>query len=172
MAASSPDLAVAGAVFALRGITAPLPRPQPGRARHALGACMLASSIAILTTIGIVGSMLSEAIRFFQSVSPASFFFGTVWDPRFAGRRQRGDCRPVRPAAAAGRHALYRFRRHAVRRADRPVRRHLHGRICRPDGALASPSRCSKSSPASRPSSTASSRWSRSARSCAIFPPS
>lgn len=45
---------------------------------------MLASSIAILTTIGIVGSMLSEAIRFFNSVSPASFFFGTVWDPRFA----------------------------------------------------------------------------------------
>jgi hypothetical protein len=29
--------------------------------------------------------MLSEAIRFFAGVPAADFFFGTVWDPRFAG---------------------------------------------------------------------------------------
>ena len=45
---------------------------------------MLASSIAILTTVGIVLSMVSETYRFFTSVPPLEFFFGTVWDPRFA----------------------------------------------------------------------------------------
>lgn len=45
---------------------------------------VLASTVAILTTIGIVLSMLSETGRFFTSVPPQEFFFGTVWDPRFA----------------------------------------------------------------------------------------
>ena len=49
-----------------------------------LGLLILASSIAILTTIGIVLSMISETGRFFASVPPLEFFFGTVWDPRFA----------------------------------------------------------------------------------------
>ncbi len=49
-----------------------------------LGLLVLASSIAILTTIGIVLSMISETGRFFASVPPLEFFFGTVWDPRFA----------------------------------------------------------------------------------------
>lgn len=43
-----------------------------------------ASTIAILTTVGIVLSMLFQTITFFESVSPLNFFFGTVWDPRFA----------------------------------------------------------------------------------------
>lgn len=43
-----------------------------------------ASTIAILTTVGIVLSVLFQTITFFQSVSPMTFFFGTVWDPRFA----------------------------------------------------------------------------------------
>ncbi len=47
---------------------------------------LLASSIAILTTIGIVLSMLSEAARFFAAVPAMDFFFGTVWDPRFCLR--------------------------------------------------------------------------------------
>ena len=76
-------ISVAGAIFALRGITAPF-RARNQVERVMLGTLMVASSIAILTTIGIVGSMLSEAIRFFNSVSLSSFFFGTVWDPRFA----------------------------------------------------------------------------------------
>lgn len=49
-----------------------------------LAMLMLASSIAILTTVGIVMSMISETWRFFSSVPPMEFFFGTVWDPRFA----------------------------------------------------------------------------------------
>ncbi len=42
------------------------------------------SGIAILTTVGIVASLLSEALRFFTFVSPLDFFFGTVWNPGFS----------------------------------------------------------------------------------------
>jgi len=49
-----------------------------------LSALVLASSIAIVTTIGIVMSMLTEAGHFFGRVPAWEFFFGTVWDPRFA----------------------------------------------------------------------------------------
>lgn len=47
-------------------------------------ALALCSGVAILTTIGIVMSMFSEAMRFFNFVSPLDFFFGTVWDPGFS----------------------------------------------------------------------------------------
>ena len=47
-------------------------------------ALVLASTVAILTTVGIVLSMVSETGRFFTSVPPQDFFVGTVWDPRFA----------------------------------------------------------------------------------------
>ncbi|KAA0873724.1 phosphate ABC transporter permease subunit PstC [Nitrincola tapanii] len=42
------------------------------------------SAVAILTTIGIVLSMIGEAMRFFSFVSPMDFFFGTTWNPRFS----------------------------------------------------------------------------------------
>lgn len=52
-----------------------------GAVRVLLIAC---SGIAILTTIGIVASLLSEALRFFTFVNPLDFFFGTVWNPGFS----------------------------------------------------------------------------------------
>jgi len=52
--------------------------------RLMLWGLMAASMIAILTTIGIVLSMLFQTISFFESVPLSSFLFGTVWDPRFA----------------------------------------------------------------------------------------
>ena len=52
-----------------------------GAIRILLIAC---SGIAILTTVGIVASLLSEALRFFTFVSPLDFFFGTVWNPGFS----------------------------------------------------------------------------------------
>ena len=52
-----------------------------GVVRVVLVAC---SAVAILTTAGIVASLLAEAIRFFSFVSPIDFFFGTVWNPGFA----------------------------------------------------------------------------------------
>ncbi|MDB5529105.1 MAG: pstC [Devosia sp.] len=39
------------------------------------------SAVAILTTAGIVGSLVTEAFKFFTFVSPLDFFFGTVWSP-------------------------------------------------------------------------------------------
>ena len=45
-----------------------------------------ASSIAIFTTIGIVLSVLFEAIRFFQKVPATEFLFGLNWSPQTAIR--------------------------------------------------------------------------------------
>jgi phosphate transport system permease protein len=45
-----------------------------------------ASSIAILTTVGIFLSVLFEALRFFQQVSPIDFLFGLSWSPQTAIR--------------------------------------------------------------------------------------
>jgi phosphate transport system permease protein len=42
------------------------------------------SVVAIVTTVGIVLSMLGESLRFFDYVKPADFFFGTTWNPRFS----------------------------------------------------------------------------------------
>ncbi len=48
---------------------------------------MLASaSIAILTTVGIVFSILFEALAFFRHVPPSDFFFGAHWNPQTAIR--------------------------------------------------------------------------------------
>ena len=55
------------------------------------GALIAASSIAIMTTIGIVFSMLSETIDFFSRISAAEFFFGTVWEPRFSSAGSTGS---------------------------------------------------------------------------------
>lgn len=44
-----------------------------------------AATIAILTTIGIVLSLLSESIRFFSQYPISQFYFGTVWNPQFRG---------------------------------------------------------------------------------------
>ncbi len=48
-----------------------------------LGAC---STIAIFTTIGIVLSVLYEALRFFKSVPLTDFLFGLQWSPQMAIR--------------------------------------------------------------------------------------
>ena len=50
------------------------------------GLLILASTIAILTTVGIVFSMLFETRNFFTQYNWVEFFFGTVWDPSFSGR--------------------------------------------------------------------------------------
>ncbi|MEP4823440.1 MAG: phosphate ABC transporter permease subunit PstC, partial [Paracoccaceae bacterium] len=50
-----------------------------------LALLLLAASIAILTTIGIVLSMLFETMNFFQLHSWKDFFFGSTWAPNFRG---------------------------------------------------------------------------------------
>jgi phosphate transport system permease protein len=74
-----------GGAIALRRI-----RPE-FRARNRVEQVVLylliaASSIAILTTIGIVLSVLFEAIRFFREVSLTEFLFGLTWSPQTAIR--------------------------------------------------------------------------------------
>ena len=76
-------LAAGGLWFAYRRIAPAL------RARNEVEAAVrvllaLCSVIAIVTTLGIVLSLLGEAVRFFQFVAPADFFLGTVWDPHFS----------------------------------------------------------------------------------------
>ena len=45
-----------------------------------------AASVAVLTTVGIVFSVLFETIRFFDRVSPLEFLFGLHWSPQTAIR--------------------------------------------------------------------------------------
>jgi phosphate transport system permease protein len=84
-------LAGAG-VLALAGFLLAFPRINPEfRARNRVegwtGALLIACSVAaVLTTLGIVLSLVWESWRFFQSVSPLSFLFGTEWSPQIAMR--------------------------------------------------------------------------------------
>jgi phosphate transport system permease protein len=49
--------------------------------RAVMFALLLASLVAILTTLGIVASLVFETARFFGMVSPIDFLFGTQWNP-------------------------------------------------------------------------------------------
>ncbi len=78
-------VAIAGAALALRKI-----KPET-RARHKVERVVKfflisCASLAILTTIGIVFSVLFEATRFFQEVGFLEFVTGTKWSPQTAIR--------------------------------------------------------------------------------------
>jgi phosphate transport system permease protein len=47
---------------------------------------LIASLIAIFTTLGIILSLLFESIRFFKLVPPGDFLFGLSWSPQMAIR--------------------------------------------------------------------------------------
>jgi phosphate transport system permease protein len=49
--------------------------------RGVMSLLLLASLVAILTTLGIFVSLVFETVRFFGMVSPADFLFGTHWGP-------------------------------------------------------------------------------------------
>ncbi len=49
-------------------------------------ALLLASLLAVLTTIGIVASLLFESVQFFRKVPIGDFLFGTRWSPQAAGQ--------------------------------------------------------------------------------------
>ncbi len=61
-------------------------RAQEAYERAVRSALFLCSVVAILTTAGILMSLLFEAIRFFDLVSPVEFFFGLKWSPQTALR--------------------------------------------------------------------------------------
>ncbi|WP_370152539.1 phosphate ABC transporter permease subunit PstC [Ferrovibrio sp.] len=47
---------------------------------------IVSSTIAVMTTVGIVLSLIFEALRFFAAVSPLEFLFGLTWSPQMAIR--------------------------------------------------------------------------------------
>jgi phosphate transport system permease protein len=49
--------------------------------RIVMAILLLASLVAILTTLGILASLVLETARFFGRVSPIDFLFGTHWSP-------------------------------------------------------------------------------------------
>ncbi|WP_224814910.1 phosphate ABC transporter permease subunit PstC [Hasllibacter sp. MH4015] len=55
-----------------------------------LGVLLIASTIAILTTVGIVLSMLWDTRNFFQLYPWQDFFFGLEWRPSFEGNSELG----------------------------------------------------------------------------------
>jgi phosphate transport system permease protein len=78
-------MAVGGAALGWRTIT-PTRRARNAVERTILVVLIVSSSIAILTTVGIVLSVLFESIRFFHSVSVTEFLFGLKWSPQTAIR--------------------------------------------------------------------------------------
>jgi len=76
-------LAFAGGAYAFTRVK-PDFRARTRVERLVMGALLLASLVAILTTIGIVASLLFESLRFFSMVSPVEFLFGTKWSPQSA----------------------------------------------------------------------------------------
>ncbi len=83
-------IAAAGALWGFR-------ETKPGfRARNVVeqgvrALLIAAASIAILTTLGIVLSLVFNTIEFFRLYPASDFFFGTSWAPSFSGRGGASD---------------------------------------------------------------------------------
>lgn len=78
-------VAVAGGLFAFSKIRPEL-RARNQVERWVGGILMGCAVAAVLTTIGIVASLVFESWRFFQAVPPLEFLFGTQWNPQIAMR--------------------------------------------------------------------------------------
>ncbi|MDO9587229.1 MAG: phosphate ABC transporter permease subunit PstC [Brevundimonas sp.] len=88
------DLAglVGAALAAMLGALFVFGQIRPGmRARNRVegwivGLLFACSAVAILTTVGIIASLVYDSFRFFSSVPIAEFLFGTQWSPQTAIR--------------------------------------------------------------------------------------
>ena len=78
-------IALGAAALALRR-GGPQFRARTGVERWVMGALFAASLIAILTTLGILLSLMFESLRFFRLYPVSDFLFGTVWSPQTAIR--------------------------------------------------------------------------------------
>jgi phosphate transport system permease protein len=85
----------AALVLVLAGFLLAWPRLAPQlRARNRVEGWVgvllaLCSAAAVLTTIGIIASLLYESLRFFHSVPPLDFLFGLDWQPQIAMREDQ-----------------------------------------------------------------------------------
>lgn len=82
-------LSVGGLVLAVRA-TGPAFRARNRVEQAVLALLILSSTIAIMTTVGIVLSMLSESLRFFTMYPASDFFFNLTWSPNFRGNSELG----------------------------------------------------------------------------------
>ena len=78
-------LAIFGLNFARKRI-APNLRARAAVERVIRVVMIVCSAVAVITTIGIVLSLVFEAGRFFLKVSPIEFLFGSEWSPQIALR--------------------------------------------------------------------------------------
>lgn len=85
VAALAAALAILGFFFAFTRVK-PQFRARTRVERFVMGLLIFASIVAIMTTLGIVFSLLFESLRFFEKVSPVEFLFGTHWSPQQAIR--------------------------------------------------------------------------------------
>ena len=82
----------AAALAALLGALFVFSRIRPDlRARNRVegwivGLLFASSAVAVLTTVGIIASLVFDSLRFFASVPVAEFLFGTQWSPQTAIR--------------------------------------------------------------------------------------
>lgn len=84
-----------GLALGVAGLTWSWYRVRPAfRARHGVervikGALIVASFVAVVTTVGIILSVLFESIHFFSIVSVGDFLFGLEWSPQTAIREDQ-----------------------------------------------------------------------------------
>ena len=78
-------LALLGIAYAYTRIS-PDARSRNRVERIVLGILFACSCLAILTTIGIVASLLFESLRFFAQIPVTDFLFGLQWSPQMALR--------------------------------------------------------------------------------------
>jgi len=83
-------LAICGAVFGQAKIKAEF-RARNQVERIVIVFLAASSLIAILTTIGIVVSVVFESLRFFKLVPVTEFLFSTTWNPQFEGAERAGS---------------------------------------------------------------------------------
>jgi phosphate transport system permease protein len=89
-------IAAAGWIFGLLGLSCALRAVNANfRARNRVERVVKmllfgAACVAVLTTVGILFSVLFETLRFFQKVSPLDFLFGLQWSPQIAMRVDQG----------------------------------------------------------------------------------
>ncbi len=150
-------IAALGAWFAYQRL-APRFRARNGVERALSAFMIFCSIIAILTTLGIIVSLVYEAWAFFKLVPPHEFLFGLRWEPQIAIRADQ-----VAGAGAFGAVPVFLGTiviatiAMLVRGADRPLQRDLPRRVRLRPGAQGRQAGCWRSSPACRPWSTASS---------------
>jgi phosphate transport system permease protein len=78
-------VALAGILWG-RGLIAPQMRARNRVERTIFVLLIICSTLSVLTTLGIVLSLLFESLRFFSQVSVTEFLFGLQWSPQTAMR--------------------------------------------------------------------------------------